>query len=104
MNSMIRADGSPKYAMIAMLVGALTNIALDPIFIFGFKWGIAGAAWATVIGQVGSFVMCAVYFFKPKSFVLTKKSFIIDKNIFLFNRQIKIADIITFFIQFSIWT
>jgi putative MATE family efflux protein len=81
MNSMIRADGSPKYAMIAMLVGALTNIALDPIFIFGFKWGIAGAAWATVIGQVGSFVMCAVYFFKPKSFVLTKKSFIIDKNI-----------------------
>ena len=81
MNSMIRADGSPRYAMIAMLVGAITNIALDPIFIFGFKWGIAGAAWATVIGQVGSFIMGAVYFFKPKSFVLSKKSFILDKNI-----------------------
>ena len=49
MNSMIRADGSPRYAMIAMLLGAILNIALDPLFIFAFKWGIAGAAWATVI-------------------------------------------------------
>ena len=55
MNSMIRADGSPRYAMIAMLLGAILNIALDPLFIFAFKWGIAGAAWATVIGQVASF-------------------------------------------------
>ena len=78
MNSMIRADGSPKYAMIAMLVGAITNIILDPLFIYLFKWGIKGAAWATVIGQVLSFIMCAVYFFKPKSFKLTKKSFIVD--------------------------
>ena len=76
MNSMIRADGSPTYAMIAMLTGAIINIALDPLFIFLFHWGIAGAAWATVIGQVASFLVCAAYFFKPKTFRLTKRSFI----------------------------
>ena len=81
MNSMIRADGSPRYAMIAMLLGAIINIGLDPLFIFVFKWGISGAAWATAIGQVASFIMCAVYFIKPKTFVLSKQSFIIDKNI-----------------------
>lgn len=78
MNSMIRADGSPAFAMTAMLTGAIANIILDPIFIFGLKWGIEGAAWATVIGQVASFLICAVYFFKPKSFHLTKKSFLPD--------------------------
>ena len=76
MNSMIRADGSPAYAMTAMLTGAILNIILDPVFIFGMKWGIAGAAWATAIGQVASFVICAVYFFKPRCFTLTKKSFL----------------------------
>lgn len=76
MNSMIRADGSPTYAMIAMLTGAILNIVLDPIFIFLLKWGIAGAAWATAIGQVASFVVCSLYFFKPKNFKLTKRSFI----------------------------
>ncbi len=81
MNSMIRADGSPRYAMIALFVGALLNIALDPLFIFVFKWGIAGAAWATVIGQVISFIVCAVYFIKPKSLVLNFKSFVLNKNI-----------------------
>lgn len=81
MNSMIRADGSPTFAMVAMLTGAITNIILDPIFIFLLKWGIAGAAWATIIGQVASFIICAVYFFKPKNFKLTKRSFLPDKAI-----------------------
>ncbi len=81
MNSMIRADGSPTYSMIALLAGAITNIILDPIFIFIFKWGIAGAAWATAIGQLLSFTICAFYFIKPKSFKLNKKSFIPDKII-----------------------
>ena len=76
MNSMIRADGSPTYAMAAMLTGAITNILLDPLFIFVFKWGIAGAAWATVIGQTASFLACVIYFLKPKTFVLHKRSFI----------------------------
>ena len=81
MNSMIRADGSPTYAMIAMLTGAVINIVLDPIFIFLLKWGIAGAAWATVIGQVMSFLVCAVYFFKPKNFRLSKRSFLPDRQV-----------------------
>ena len=81
MNSMIRADGSPTYAMIAMLTGAVINIALDPIFIFVLKWGIAGAAWATIIGQVLSFLVCMVYFFKPKTFRLTLASFCPDARV-----------------------
>ena len=76
MNSMIRADGSPAFAMVGMLVGAVINIILDPVFIFGFKWGIAGAAWATAIGQVASFLICAVYFGKPRNFKLTAASFV----------------------------
>ena len=81
MNSMIRADGSPTYAMLAMLSGAVINIILDPVFIFLLRWGIAGAAWATVIGQTASFLVCAVYFFKPKTFRLTRRSFIPNANV-----------------------
>ena len=95
MNSMIRADGSPTYAMIAMLLGAIINIILDPIFIFGFKWGIAGAAWATTIGQVMSFAACAFYFFKPKNFVLTKRSFIIDGKVLMKTISLGVATFVT---------
>ena len=99
MNSMIRADGSPKYAMIAMLLGALLNIALDPLFIYVFKWGIKGAAWATVIGQIVSFLVCAVYFIKPKSFILTKKSFLIDFKVL---KNLVLLGASTFITQVSI--
>ena len=51
MNPVIRADGSPRFAMVSTLAGALANIILDPIFIFCFRWGMMGAAVATVIGQ-----------------------------------------------------
>ena len=78
LNSMIRADGSPTYAMSALLLGAIINIVLDPIFIFLLDLGIKGAAYATVIGQVVSFVICAIYFLKPKSFKLKRSSFRID--------------------------
>ena len=54
MNPIIRADGNPKFAMISTLAGAVINIILDPIFIFLFKWGMMGAAVATVIGQVAT--------------------------------------------------
>lgn len=60
LNSYIRADGSPNYAMAGMLSGAVINTALDPLFIFGFRMGIAGAAYATVISQAAS---CAVSLF-----------------------------------------
>lgn len=99
MNSMIRADGSPTFAMIAVLTGAITNIILDPIFIFLLKWGMAGAAWATVIGQVLSFCVCAVYFFRPKNFKLTKHSFMPDKAIL---KNTVTLGTSTFFTQISI--
>lgn len=81
MNSMIRADGSPAYAMVAIVFGAVINLILDPLFIFVFHWGIQGAAIATVIGQVVSFGISVVYFRKPKSFRLSKESFRIDISI-----------------------
>lgn len=60
-NSMIRADGSPKYAMFSMVIGAILNIILDPIFIFIFKMGVQGAAVATIIGQIASFIVSVIY-------------------------------------------
>ena len=59
--SIIRADGSPKYAMIAMLTGAVINIIGDPVAIFALDMGIKGAAWATILGQFVSFLICAAY-------------------------------------------
>ena len=99
MNSMIRADGSPTYAMAAMITGAVINIILDPVFIFLLKWGIAGAAWATVIGQTASFAVCAVYFFKPKTFRLSKHSFIPNKAVL---RSVVSLGAATFVTQISI--
>ena len=76
MNAVIRADGSPGWSMVSMVAGALTNIILDPVFIFGFKWGMTGAAVATVVGQTVSFVITLIYFFRTKTFKLNLKSFV----------------------------
>ena len=76
LNSVIRADGSPAWAMNSILVGAITNIILDPVFIFGFKMGMTGAALATVIGQGVSFAVTLAYFFRTKTFRLTAASFL----------------------------
>lgn len=99
MNSMIRADESPAYAMVATMSGAIINIVLDAVFIFPLDWGIEGAAWATVIGQTASFVLCAVYFFKPKSFRLKKSSFIPDLQVL---RKVVGLGAATFVTQISI--
>ena len=99
MNSMIRADGSPSFAMIAMASGAVVNLILDPIFIYGCKWGIAGAAWATAIGQVASFLLCAVYFFRPKCFKLSIRSFLPDGKVL---RDVVSLGAATFVTQISI--
>ncbi len=52
MNPIIRSDGSPRFAMISTLAGAAVNVVLDPLFIYTFHWGMAGAAAATVAGQI----------------------------------------------------
>lgn len=82
LSQLIRADGSPRYSMVLLVVGAIINIILDPIFIFGLKLGVKGGAWATVIGQVVSFIMAVLYLKKFKSVKLTKKSFKVDRSIF----------------------
>ena len=66
MNPVIRADGNPKFAMISTLVGAVINIILDPVFIFVFKWGMMGAAVATVIGQVATALLAVWYLLHMK--------------------------------------
>ncbi|MEY8390946.1 MATE family efflux transporter [Lachnospiraceae bacterium 45-W7] len=82
MNAVIRADGSPAWSMASMLLGAIVNIMLDPVFIFGMHWGMTGAALATVTGQCISFVISVVYFFRTKTFKLTKESFVFDIKTF----------------------
>ncbi|GMO66547.1 MAG: hypothetical protein Ta2A_14790 [Treponemataceae bacterium] len=76
MAGIIRADGSPRYAMMAMAVGAILNIVLDPVTIFVLGWGIKGAAYATIFGQFVSFVICAAYLRKSKMFRLRVADFI----------------------------
>lgn len=75
MNPIIRSDGSPKFAMVATLAGAFTNIILDPVFIFIFKWGMMGAAVATVLGQVLTAALSIWYLCHMKAISLQKSSF-----------------------------
>lgn len=77
LNPIIRSDGSPKFAMISTIAGAVVNIILDPIFIFMFKWGMMGAAAATVIGQVLTAVLALWYLYHMKAVKLKKDSFIL---------------------------
>lgn len=81
LNGMIRADGSPKFAMASMVTGAILNIILDPIFIFIFNWGVEGAAFATIISQFVTFILNAIYIKKFKSVELTKKLFKFDYKV-----------------------
>ena len=78
MSNLIRADGKPKYSMVCMVVGAIINTILDPIFIFVCDWGIAGAAWATVIGQIFSFTLALRYLWRFQTIHFEKKSFLFD--------------------------
>lgn len=75
-SSLIRADGHPKFSMICTLAGAVINTILDPLFIFGLDMGIAGAAWATIIGQIVSAVMVIGYLCRFKTVHISLKSLI----------------------------
>lgn len=77
-SNLIRADGSPKYSMACIVSGAIVNTILDPLFIFGFGWGIFGAALATILGQILSFVLALRYLWKFQTITLTRASFRID--------------------------
>ena len=67
MNPIIRADGSPRFAMLSTLAGAVLNIILDPIFIFAFRWGMMGAAVTTVIGQAAAALLAVWYLLHMKT-------------------------------------
>ena len=81
LSSIIRADGSPAYSMIMLVIGAIINIILDPIFIFGFHMGVKGGALATVIGQIISFIIAIFYIKKIKSVTIEKENFYLNKNV-----------------------
>ena len=74
-NHLIRADRSPTYSMVCTLIGAIINTILDPLFIFGFKWGIKGGAWATVTGQIVSAFLVIIYFAKFRKMNLERCMF-----------------------------
>lgn len=95
MNAVIRADGSPAWSMASMLAGAITNIILNPVFIFGAKWGMFGAALATVLGQTISFVISLIYFFHTKTFQLKAKNFLPDFSAFSGALQLGASSFIT---------
>lgn len=74
-NGVIRADGSPKFSMISMMMGSILNVFLDPLFIFVFDMGVAGAALATIISQFLNLVLNFTYLFRFKNIKLNKDSF-----------------------------
>lgn len=80
LNSVIRADGSPKYSMISMIAGAALNTILDPIFIFVFNKGVAGAAVATVISQIVTFALNIMYIKRFKTIKISKECFKLNKD------------------------
>lgn len=75
-NHLVRADRSPTYSMTCTLIGAIINTILDPLFIFGFGWGIKGAAWATVIGQMVSGLLVIFYFARLRKMYLDRSMLI----------------------------
>ena len=99
LNSIIRADGNPKFAMMSMVAGAILNTILDPIFIFKFDMGVAGAAIATVISQVLTFVLNVAYIKKFKSIQLSKESFKLKAGVC---KKVSMLGISSFITQMSI--
>lgn len=100
LSSVIRADGSPAFSMVTTVLGAVINVILDPIFIFGLDWGIEGAAFATIIAQIISFAMAAYYvLFRPRTFKLRLDSYKLDFRTIL---QFTKLGVSTFITQISI--
>ena len=99
LNSIIRADGSPKYSMVSMVSGAILNTVLDPILIFGFKMGVEGAAIATVVSQILTFILNVAYIKRFKSIKLSKDSFKLKASVC---RKVSALGISSFITQMSI--
>ena len=98
LNSIIKSDGQPAYAMKTMVIGAILNTILDPIFIFVFKWGVTGAALATIISQILTFILNILYLKKIKSIKINKKSFKLTKEA---SKKVSTLGISSFITQMS---
>ncbi len=98
LNSIIRADGSPRFSMILMVSGAILNTILDPIFIFVFKMGVEGAAIATIISQFFVFIFGVIYIKRFKSITLDKEALKIKFNT---ARRVVMLGISSFITQMS---
>ena len=99
LNSIIRADGSPQYAMFSMVLGAILNTILDPIFVFALKMGVEGAAIATVLSQIVTFVINVIYLRKFKSINLDRRKFKIS---FSTAKKVSMLGISSFITEMSI--
>jgi putative MATE family efflux protein len=99
LNSIIRADGNPKYSSITMILGAILNIILDPIFIFIFEKGVEGAALATIISQAVTFILNILYLKKFKTIKITKETL---KPNFKIYKKVTTLGISSFITQMSI--
>jgi putative MATE family efflux protein len=99
MNSIIRADGSPQFALMSTLLGCIMNVILDPIAIFVLNWGMKGAALATIAGQIATAVLAFGYLFHSKSVKLHKESFCPNANVL---KTISSLGISSFLTQISI--
>ena len=80
-NSVIQADGSPRYSMFSMMIGAILNTVLDPIFIMGFHWSIEGAAIAAIFSQFVGLCFNIAYLFRFRNIKLEKNCFIPSTSI-----------------------
>lgn len=96
---LIRADGSPQMAMTCNIVGAVVNTVLDALFVMVFRWGMVGAAWATVIGQIISSMIVLVYAFHYKTVSIKKEHIIIKSFV---SRRIASIGMASFFNQVAI--
>ena len=99
MNPVIRADGDPRFAMISTLAGAVLNIILDPIFIFVCKWGMAGAAIATVLGQVLTAGLAVWYLLHLKTVKLDRAAFRLNGRLI---REMLLLGVTSFLSQISL--
>lgn len=97
--SIIRADGRANISLIGMLIGCAANVILDPIFIFVFKWGVAGAGWATIIGQILNAIYFIVCITRCKTVKLEKKHFKLQLKI---SGKMCILGLSSFITQFAL--
>ncbi len=99
MCSVIRSDGTPQLTMIGMIVGCVANVILDALFVLGFKWGMEGAALATVIGQILNFLICVWYIPRFKTIKITLHSM---KPKFKILKKIAALGVSSFVSQFAV--